>query len=71
MQLADYRVYCLHSVTLKLTVQDTHFEVFFNDQPLFEADDETYQNAGKIGLSTKSDAVTIFDDLQIASLDAR
>jgi len=57
--------------TLKLNVQDTHFEIFFNDQPLFEADDETYQKAGKIGLSTKSDAVAIFDDLQIASLDMR
>jgi hypothetical protein len=51
--------------TLALEVKGTHFRVFFNDALLFEADDATFKNAGKVGLWTKADSVTYFDDLRM------
>jgi hypothetical protein len=57
--------------TLMLEVQDTHFRVFLNDRLLFEADDTTFREAGKVGLWTKADSVTYFDDLQIQTGEAR
>ncbi len=51
--------------TLALEVKGTHFRVLFNDALLFEADDATFKNAGKVGLWTKADSVTYFDDLRV------
>lgn len=50
---------------IQLSVHDTHFQVCFDGTPLFEAEDDTYQRAGKVGVATKSDGVTVFDDLRI------
>jgi hypothetical protein len=55
--------------TLRVAIEDIHFQVFFDDQALFETNDPTVKGAGKIGLSTKSDSVTIFDNLHIESRD--
>ncbi|CAG5074494.1 hypothetical protein DYBT9623_05181 [Dyadobacter sp. CECT 9623] len=52
--------------TLKLRVEGSHFTVYLNDKELFKVEDKTFSNAGKIGLWTKADAVTYFDDLEIA-----
>ena len=57
--------------TLKLVANGSHFEVFFDGKSLFTADDETFKDAGKIGLWTKADSVTYFDDLRFASHDAK
>jgi len=54
---------------LKLGVKGSHFQVFFDDKLLFEADDDTFKDPGKVGLWTKADSVTYFDDLQIESYD--
>ncbi len=43
--------------------------MFFDDKLLFEADDDTFKEAGKIGLWTKADSVTYFADLKIESYD--
>jgi Domain of Unknown Function (DUF1080) len=51
--------------TLALKVKGAHFRVIFNDVLLFEADDGTFKNAGKVGLWTKADSVTSFDDLRV------
>jgi len=51
--------------TLALEVKGTHFRVLFNGALLFEADDATFKNAGKVGLWTKADSVTYFDDLRV------
>jgi Domain of Unknown Function (DUF1080) len=56
---------------LTLEVKGTHFRVLFNDTLLFEADDTTFKHAGKIGLWTKADSVTSFDDLRIVSYNGR
>ena len=54
--------------TLKLTVKDDLFTVYLNDRELFQVKDETFKNAGKIGLWTKADAYTYFDDFQVKEL---
>ena len=56
---------------LTLEVKGIHFKVLLNDALLFEADDPTFRNAGKVGLWTKADSVTYFDDLTIVDVDAR
>ncbi len=54
--------------TLKLTVLDNVFTVYLNNKQIFQVKDETFVNAGKIGLWTKADAVTYFDDFQVIKL---
>ena len=56
---------------LRLEVRKTHFKVYFDGKLLFEADDDTFQDTGKVGLWTKADSVTYFDDFQIMSYDAK
>ncbi len=57
--------------SLRLEVKGKHFKVSFNEKVLFEADDETFAEAGKTGLWTKADSVTLFDDFAIESGDAK
>jgi hypothetical protein len=51
---------------LKITFAGRTFTVFLNKERLFEAEDTTFAKAGKIGLWTKADSVTYFDDFTIA-----
>ena len=53
---------------LRLTVVDNMFTVYLNDKELFQVEDETFTNAGKVGLWTKADAVSYFDDFQVTSI---
>lgn len=55
--------------TLKLIAKGQHFQVYFDGALQFEADDDTFTNSGKVGLWTKADSVTYFDDLMVESLD--
>ena len=48
--------------TLRVDFQGSHFVVTFNGQRALEWDDETLKDAGKVGLWTKADSVTLFDD---------
>jgi len=50
--------------TLGVQVKGSLFTVLFNDQKLFEVEDTTFGEAGKIGLWTKADSVIYFDDLR-------
>ena len=52
--------------TLQVVARGKHFQIFFNEQPVFNVSDETFQEGGEIGLWTKADAVTYFDDLQLS-----
>jgi hypothetical protein len=56
--------------TLRVVAKGTLFEIYFNGRKLFEVENDTFQGAGKVGLWTKADAVTQFDDLRVTSLDA-
>ena len=51
--------------TLKLIAKDDIFTVFLNDKEIFKVKDSTFKNAGKVGLWTKADAVSYFDDLEV------
>ena len=54
--------------TLKLKVVDNLFTVYLNNKEIFQVKDETFTNAGKIGLWTKADAVSYFDNFQVKKL---
>jgi hypothetical protein len=67
----DVKVLAKEWQTLAWEVKGTHFRVFLNDSLLFEADDRTFSDAGKVGLWTKADSVTYFDDLTVKMTEAR
>jgi len=48
--------------TLRVEFAANHFVVSFNGQKPLEWDDDTFKDAGKVGVWTKADSVTEFDD---------
>ena len=46
--------------TLRVTFKDSLFTVFLNGERLFEVEDQTLRDAGKVGLWTKADSLTYF-----------
>ncbi|HHC78904.1 MAG TPA: hypothetical protein ENK46_03415 [Flavobacteriia bacterium] len=53
---------------LQLTVIDDLFTVYLNGIELFQVTDKTFTGAGKVGLWTKADAVSYFDDFEVKNL---
>jgi hypothetical protein len=51
--------------TLRVTARGKLFEVFLNGQKLFEVEDGTFSGVGQVGVWTKADSVTDFDDLEL------
>ncbi|HHB78176.1 MAG TPA: hypothetical protein ENK85_02950 [Saprospiraceae bacterium] len=51
--------------SLKLEVNGDLFIVYLNGKEIFRVRDKTFAQAGKVGLWTKADAVTYFDDFQV------
>jgi hypothetical protein len=49
--------------TLRVDFKASRFSVSFNDKQLFEVEDATFTDAGKVGLWTKADSVTLFDQV--------
>lgn len=52
---------------LKIVAAGNLFEVHLNGQKLYEVEDTTFPGAGKVGVWTKADSVTQFDDLTITT----
>ena len=48
--------------TLRVEFQGRHFKVMLDGKPALEWDDDTFKDAGKVGVWTKADSVTLFDD---------
>ena len=48
--------------TLRVNFTGSRFAVIFNGKELFVAEDDTLKDAGKVGVWTKADSVTLFDD---------
>lgn len=48
--------------TLRVEFAGSRFKVLFNDRLLFEVEDATFPQAGRTGVWTKADSVTLFDD---------
>jgi hypothetical protein len=55
---------------LQVVTKGKRFAVSLNGESLFPVEDETFTGAGKVGLWTKADSVTYFDNLTIESHDA-
>lgn len=51
---------------LKVQFHGPLFSVYFNHRRLFQVTDGTFRGPGPVGLWTKADAVTYFDDFSIA-----
>jgi hypothetical protein len=51
--------------TLKLEAVGDHFIVWFDGTKVLDAKDESFKDAGKVGLWTKADSVIQFDDFTI------
>jgi hypothetical protein len=51
--------------TVKVQVSGNSFVVFMDGNRVFDATDDTFKEAGKVGLWTKADSVIEFDDLSV------
>jgi hypothetical protein len=52
--------------TLRVDFEGSHFRVSLNGQKALDWDDETFKDSGKVGVWTKADSVTEFDDFAYA-----
>jgi len=52
--------------TLRVEFQGNHFTVTLDGKKALDWDDETFKDAGKVGVWTKADSVTLFDDFTYA-----
>jgi hypothetical protein len=48
--------------TLRVEFAGNKFSLLFNGKKLFDVEDTTFTEAGKVGVWTKADSVTLFDD---------
>ena len=49
--------------SLRIDFKASRFAVSFDGRQLFEVEDSTFTEAGKVGLWTKADSVTLFDEV--------
>lgn len=63
---ADTEALAGHWHIIKVRMVGSHIECFLNGQQLLTVDDGTFAEAGAIGLWTKADAASSFDDLTYA-----
>lgn len=52
--------------TLRVTMTGDHIECYYDGKKYLDVSDGTFKDAGKIGLWTKADAQTHFDDLVVS-----
>jgi len=52
--------------SLNVDFQGNLFTVFLNGERLFDAEDQTFTKPGKLGLWTKADSVTYFDEFTVS-----
>jgi len=50
--------------SLRVDFKGSRFTASFNGTPMFEVEDSTFTDAGKVGLWTKADSVTLFDEVR-------
>ena len=64
---ADMKVAPHQWHTLRVEFQGTHFTVMLDGKKALDWDDETFKDAGMVGVWTKADSVTLFDDFSFAA----
>ena len=55
--------------SLRVEARNDRFEIYWNDKRAIDARDHTFTESGRVGVWTKADSVTYFDDLTVESLD--
>jgi hypothetical protein len=53
--------------TLRVEFTGNKFSLLFNGKKLFDVEDNTFSGVGKVGVWTKADSVTLFDDFSYGS----
>ena len=53
--------------TIRVDFQGNHFTVTYDGKKAIEWDDNTFKDPGKVGVWTKADSVTLFDDFTYGS----
>jgi hypothetical protein len=53
--------------TLRIVANGPRTEVYLNGTRLYEVEDTTFTTAGKVGVWTKADSITCFDDLTVVT----
>jgi hypothetical protein len=53
--------------TLRVEFAGNRFKAYFDGKHLFDVEDATFTGAGKVGVWTKADSVTLFDDFRYAA----
>ncbi|HEY5481013.1 MAG TPA: family 16 glycoside hydrolase [Verrucomicrobiae bacterium] len=53
--------------TLRVEFKGNKFAVIFDSKKVIEATDDSFSDAGKVGVWTKADSVTLFDDFSYGS----
>jgi hypothetical protein len=53
---------------LRITMKGDEINCYFDGERKLEVNDDSFPNAGKIGLWTKADAVTYFDNLRVKAI---
>jgi hypothetical protein len=53
--------------TLRVVATGPRFDVYVNGRKLYEVEDTTFTQAGRVGVWTKADSVTHFDDLTVTT----
>jgi hypothetical protein len=56
---------------LRLSANGDRFEIYLNGKKVIDATDRVFPDAGKVGLWTKADSLTYFDELTMESLDPK
>lgn len=51
---------------LKVVAKGNLFEAYLNGQKLYEVDDVSFTEPGRVGVWTKADSVTYFDDIKVS-----
>jgi hypothetical protein len=67
LQNFDQTIDVRHWHTLRVVNRGCQIEVFYDEQRVFDLCDKTFTQ-GQIGLWTKSDAITYFDDLRLETV---
>jgi hypothetical protein len=55
--------------TLGVVFRRTRFRVLFDGTELYEVEDATFSDQGRVGLWTKADSVTYFDDFEVSAAE--
>jgi len=55
--------------TLRVDFNGSRFKAIYNGQTLFEVEDDTFAEAGMVGLWTKADSITLFDAIVYGSFN--